>query len=161
MVLLVAIIALLIGGSVNLSYGSAVSQSNSINQTLNQAIASNTLPQQIFFNNFKICLLMFLPLVGAGFGLFTMYSTGVGLKAITTVQGYSVYTGIVNLMMNPIFWLEFAAYSIAMAESIWILRRLIQGRTGEVKWLIISIGICALLLTAGAFIEAWDITGHF
>ncbi len=93
-------------------------------------------------------------------GLYIMYNTGVGLAAITTVQGYPVYIAVADLMINPIFWLEFISYSIAMAESIWLFRRLLQGRIKELQWAAVSILICAVLLIAGALIEAWQITGY-
>jgi hypothetical protein len=158
--LIVSIIALIIGCMTVFDHDTAVARSNNINQTLNRALASGNLTQTIFINNFSLTLLMFIPLVGAGIGLFILYNTGVGLAAITTVQGYPVYVGIEHLMLNPIFWLEFVSYSIAMASSIWLIRRLLQERWGELKWTAASIGVCALLLILGAVIEAWQISGH-
>jgi hypothetical protein len=159
-VLLLAVIALAVGAATTFDHDSAVSRSNLINQTLNRALASNNLTQTIFINNFSLTLLMFIPLLGIGIGLFIMYNTGVGLSAIATVQGYPASTAILNLMANPIFWLEFVSYSIAMASSIWLIRRLLQERWGELKWTAASIGVCALLLGLGAIIEAWQIQGH-
>ena len=101
---------------------------------------------------------MFIPLVGAGLGLFILYNTGVALNALASIQGYPVYVGILSLVATPIFWIEFAAYAIAMAESVWLFRRLLQGRWGELKWTAISIGVCALLLFVGAVVETWLIT---
>jgi hypothetical protein len=158
--LVVAIIALVIGSTVTFSHDDAVSRSNTVNQTLNKALASNNLVQTIFINNFSLTLLMFIPLIGAGLGLYIMYNTGVALSAIATVQGYPAYLGIADLVANPIFWLEFVSYAIAMASSIWLIRRLLQERWGELKWTAASIGVCALLLGLGAIIEAWQIQGH-
>jgi hypothetical protein len=159
-ILVVAIIALLIGSTATFTHDAAVSRSNILNQTLNNALASNDLTQTIFINNFSLTLLMFIPLIGAGIGLFIMYNTGVELSAISIVQGYPVSFGIEHLIINPIFWLEFVSYSIAMASSIWLIRRLLQERWGELKWTAASIGACALLLGLGAIIEAWQIQGH-
>jgi hypothetical protein len=158
--LVVAIIALLIGSTATLSHDDAVARSNILNQTLNRALASNNLTETIFINNFSLTLLMFIPLIGAGIGLFIMYNTGVALSALSTVQGYPVSFAIEQLMINPIFWLEFVSYSIAIASSIWLIRRLLQERWGELKWTAAYIGACALLLALGAVIEAWQITGH-
>jgi hypothetical protein len=33
---------------------------------------------------------------------------------------------ILGLIATPVFWLEFAAYSITMAESIWLFQRLLR-----------------------------------
>lgn len=159
-ILVVAIITLIVGSMTAFSHDAAVSRSNIINQTLNRALASDNLTQTIFINNFSLTLLMFLPLIGVGVGLFIMYNTGVGLAAISSVQGYPASTAILDLMGNPIFWLEFVSYAIAMASSIWLIRRLLQERWGELKWTAVSIGVCALLLGLGAIIEAWQITGH-
>lgn len=160
-ILVLAIIALAIGSMTTFSHDAAVSRSNLINQTLNRALASDNLTQTIFINNFSLTLLMFIPLIGVGIGLFIMYNTGAGLAAITTVQGYPVSTAVLDLMANPIFWLEFVSYAIAMASSIWLIRRLLQERWGELKWTAAAIGVCALLLILGAIIEAWQIQGHF
>ena len=160
-ILVLAIVALAIGSMTTYDHDTAVSRSNVLNQTLNRALASNNLTQTIFINNFSLTLLMFIPLIGVGIGLFIMYNTGVGLAAIATVQGYPAYYAILDLMVNPIFWLEFVSYSIAMASCIWLIRRLLQERWGELKWTAASIGVCALLLGLGAVIEAWQIQGHF
>jgi len=158
LVLSVAILALIIGSSTTLSHNQAQTISDTLNQTLNERRADNTLIQYIFINNFTICLLMFVPLIGAGLGLFILYNTGVALNALASIQGYPVYVGILSLVSSPIFWIEFAAYSIAMAESVWLFRRLLQGRWRELKWTGVSIGVCALLLFVGAVVETWLIT---
>jgi hypothetical protein len=102
--------------------------------------------------------LMFVPVVGAGLGLFILFDTGIALGAIASTGGYPVWLGLFSLVLTPVFWLEFAAYSIAMAESIWLFRRLTQKRWGEFKWTALFIGICALLLIVGAVVETWIIT---
>jgi uncharacterized membrane protein SpoIIM required for sporulation len=154
----VAFIATIAGTFVPLSHQDAESISRDLNQTINQNQASNTLAQYIFFNNFRICLLMFVPVAGAGLGLFILFDTGVALGAIASMGGYPVWLGIFSLMITPVFWLEFVAYSIAMAESVWLFRRLTQRRWRELKWAAVFIGICALLLIVGAVVETWIIT---
>jgi uncharacterized membrane protein SpoIIM required for sporulation len=158
MVFLVAVLALMIGSLTTLSRSQAQYISDTLNQTLNENRANNTLIQHIFINNFIICLLMFIPLAGAGLGLYILYNTGVALSAIASIQGYSAYSGILNLVVTPIFWMEFAAYAIAMTQSVWLFRRMLQGRWGELKWTAVFIGVCALLLIVGAVVETWLIT---
>lgn len=138
-------------------HNQAESISNNLNQTLSEHLTDNDLVEYIFLNNFQILLLMFIPLAGAGLGLIILYETGVVLSALATVQGYPAYLAVLNLMATPVFWIEFAAYSIAMAESIWIFRRLLRRRWGELKWLALSIGLCALLLIIGAYVEVYFI----
>ena len=166
-IFLVAFIVTLIGSYIPLSSQDATTLSKQVNATLNEHKASNTLTEYIFMNNFSICLLMFLPLAGAAVGMFILFDTGVALNAIATTQGYPVWLGLASLIVTPVFWLEFASYSIAMAQSIWLIRRLIQagnskvpqgGRSilwRELKWTLICIGTCAGLLAVGAVVEVW------
>lgn len=157
-VFIVAILVTVIGSFIPMNAQEAYQLSNQLNQTVNQNRANNTLPQYIFLNNFEICLLMFIPMAGPALGLFILFDTGLALGAIATTQGYPVYLGLLSLVITPVFWLEFAAYTLAMTESIWLFRRLTQKRWHELKWTATFIGICAGLLALGAVVEAWLIT---
>ena len=64
--------------------------SDNLNSTLNQHKANNNLTEYIFLNNFEICLLMFVPIVGVVLGLGILFNTGIALGAIAYVQGYPV-----------------------------------------------------------------------
>ncbi|UCE96221.1 MAG: hypothetical protein JSV51_01015, partial [Candidatus Bathyarchaeota archaeon] len=58
------------------------------------------------------------------------------------------------LFFTPILWLEFCAYSIAMAQStIWFLQMLRQRSKREAVRTCILITICALILSFSAVIE--------
>jgi uncharacterized membrane protein SpoIIM required for sporulation len=157
-VFFVAFIATVAGSLVPLSAQDAQSITKDLNQTVHQNQANNTLFEYIFFNNFRICLLMFIPVLGACLGLFILFDTGVALGAIASTQGYPVWLSFVSLMVTPVFWLEFAAYSLAMAESVWLFRRLMQRRWSELKWTALFIVITAVLLVVGAVVESWMIT---
>jgi hypothetical protein len=128
---------------------------DSVNQTLVENNDFASLSVAIFLNNFRICLIMFIPLVGVAFGVLSLFTTGVALGAISVVQEMSVGFAFLSLMVNPIFWLEFVAYSLGMAGSIWLFRRLTQKRWRELKWTAIFIGITTILLAVGAIVEAW------
>lgn len=154
-IFLIAVLVTVLGTLVPLNAQDARQISDSLNQTLNDNRANGTLPQYIFLNNFEISLLMFVPIIGAIFGLFTLFSTGVALGAIANVQGYPALLGFAVLLLTPIFWLEFISYAIGITESIWLFRRLTQRRWRELKNTAIFIGICALLLAIGAIVEAW------
>jgi hypothetical protein len=59
------------------------------------------------------------------------------------------------LFLFPFTWLEFFAYSIALTESVWLIRRIVQRRAvSELRSTGILIAVCASLLLAGAIIEA-------
>jgi hypothetical protein len=154
----IAVLVTVIGSFVPLSSQDAYQLSNQVNQTVNQNKANNTLTQYIFLNNFGICLLMFVPVIGPVLGMFILFDTGLALGAISTTEGFPVLLGILSLVITPVFWLEFAAYSIAMDESIWLFRRLMQLRWREIKWTAVFIGICAALLAISAVIEVWIVT---
>jgi hypothetical protein len=158
LVFVIAFITLIIGSQIPLSSDQANIITNELNQTLTEHLENNTMVPYIFMNNFTICLIMFIPVIGAGLGLFILFDTGVALNAIASTRGYSVWFGLLNTVSTPVFWIEFAAYSIAMAESIWLFRRLTQKRWGELKRTGIFIAVCAGLLTVGAVVEVWLIT---
>jgi hypothetical protein len=142
---------------------------NQLNQTQAHGIATGTLPMVFFLNNFLLCLLMFIPLVGLPIGLFIMFSTGQGLRALIDVQIASgassatpeiqASTAILILVGAALtFILEYTSYTIGMTESVWLFRRLTQRRWRELKYTAILIGVAALLLTIAAIVESWAVT---
>jgi uncharacterized membrane protein SpoIIM required for sporulation len=157
-IFLVAVLLTVIGSYVPLSHQDATSISNDINQTRSTYEANGGLTQYIFLNNFSICLLMFIPIIGPLLGFYILFNTGIALGAIATTSGYPVILVLISLAITPVFWLEFATYSIAITESIWLVRRIMQRRWRELKNTGILIGICAALLIIGAIVEAWIIT---
>ena len=157
-IFVIAFIVTVVGSYLPLNHQDAMTISNQLNETLNTHKSDNTLTQYIFLNNFSICLLMFVPIIGPLLGMFILFDTGVALGAISSMLGYPVGIGLISLMLTPVFWLEFAAYSTAMAESVWLFRRLTQKRWLHLKNTAMFIGICAGLLIVGAIIEVWLIS---
>jgi hypothetical protein len=154
-IFIIAFLLTVIGGFVPISHQDAQTISNNLNKTLNEQRASGNLTEYIFLNNFEICLLMFIPIIGVVLGFTILFNTGIALGAIASVQGYPVSIGLLSLVITPVFWLEFTAYSIAIAESIWLTRRLMQRRWLEVKNTAILVAICAGILIVGAIVEVW------
>jgi uncharacterized membrane protein SpoIIM required for sporulation len=157
-IFIVSFVVTVIGAYVPLSHSAAQTISNQLNETLQTHRSNGTLPEYIFLNNFEICLLMFIPIIGPVLGLFILFDTGVALGALSSIQGFPVAINLIGLILTPVFWLEFTAYSTAMAESIWLFRRLLQRRWRELKNTAIFIGICAAILAVGAVVEAWLIS---
>ncbi|MCL2360165.1 MAG: hypothetical protein FWC74_10530 [Candidatus Bathyarchaeota archaeon] len=165
--LVLAMLATLIGALVPVSPETAQIISDQLNQTLTEGQAQGTLDFDIFFNNFPLCLLMFIPLVGFFIGMFILFSTGQAFRAIFEVQmanGTATATPDVSIAATTItvaligiavvFLLEYVSYSIGMTESIWLFRRILQNKwRSELKWLVIFIGVVALLLVIGAIVE--------
>jgi len=108
----------------------------------------------ILGNNFLICLLMFVPVIGPILGLSIMFNSGTYVGAIAAASNFPPIFALFALLVTPVGWLEFAAYSIGMAESVWLFRRLLQRRgIKELKNTSVFISICAILLTVGAIVE--------
>ncbi|MGA2680474.1 MAG: hypothetical protein ABSF44_01590 [Candidatus Bathyarchaeia archaeon] len=167
--LVLVIIATLLGTLVPLSAQEARQINDSVNQTVTVNKANGTLVPSIFLNNFGLCLAMFIPLVGAVFGLFVMFNTGVALGAELRVQSTSASTAaaasisattaiIALVFFGLTFVLEFVSYSIGISESVWLFRRLTQRRWSELKNTGILIGVVGALLITGAIVETWVIT---
>ena len=168
---LIIAISVTIGGAfVPLSASESQQIYDNLNQTVTQGQAHGTLAFSIFFNNFPICLAMFIPLFGAVFGLYAMFGTGVALGAELRVESsgtisppagagsISPETAVLALgLIAVVFIIEYTCYSIGMSESIWLYRRLTQRRWRELKNTGILIGICAILLAVGAIVEALTI----
>jgi len=167
--LVIAISTTLFGTLVQLSAQDAKQISDEVGKITNDNPTYVSLVEAIFINNFRLCLLMFIPLAGSILGLFIMFSTGVGLRAIIDTQSsstalstgtnISATTAIIGLTFVALtFLLEYVSYSIGITESVWLFRRLTQRRWGELKNTGILIGFVATLLIIGALVETWVIT---
>jgi hypothetical protein len=153
-VFIVALIVTLIGSFIPVSAADAQQINNDLNQTITTGQTQGTLTQYIFGNNFLITLVMFIPVLGPALGLLIMFNTGNVIGAIATSGGYPSVLGLIALVITPVFWLEFAAYSTAMAESVWLFRRLLQGRgLRELRMMCIFVTITAVVLAVSAVIE--------
>jgi uncharacterized membrane protein SpoIIM required for sporulation len=133
-------------------------QANQISDDLNQTVTTlnnnGVLLQYIFGNNFLICMLMFVPILGPLLGFFIMFNTGTAIGAIATAGGFPPALALVSLFLTPVAWLEFAAYSTAMTESVWLLRRFLQRLAlRELRRSTIFISITAVLLAVAAIVE--------
>lgn len=165
-ILLVAILTTVAGMFVQVSPQDA----QAIYTQLNQTQSSPHLALDIFVNNFSLCLLMFIPLAGLGIGLFILFSTGMAFRAIFDYQAANGITGTATasnitastaigllFLIGAVFVLEYVSYTVAMTESVWLFRRILQKRLSEVKIALALIGLTALLLTIGAIVETFTI----
>lgn len=161
-VLVLSVLATMAGMFVQLP----TDQAQAVYNQLNQTSSSPTLLTDIFLNNFPLCLLMFIPLAGIGIGLFILFSTGMAFRAVFDIQaasglsstaaasGINPTTAIIVLVAaGVVFVLEYVSYTIAMTESVWLFRRILQKRWREVKVLGMLIGLVAVLLAVGAVVE--------
>ncbi len=169
-VLVLSVLATLLGMLVPMSQEDAQMIADQLNQTVTQGTAEGTLIPDIFLNNFPLCLLMFIPLAGFGIGMFILFSTGMAFRAVFQVQaanGISSSTASIDAstailalaLVAVVFLLEYVSYAIAMTESVWLFRRILQKQLkGELKCLGICIGIVALMLIIGAIVETYALS---
>ena len=153
-VLIVALVITAIGSLMPINAQEAEQINSNLNETVTTLSENGALMQYIFGNNFFICLLMFIPIVGPLLGGYVLFNTGAVIGAVAASGGYPVILAFVALFLTPVAWLEFAAYSVSMSESAWLFRRILQGRgKHEFRNACLFITICAVLLLVGAVVE--------
>jgi hypothetical protein len=152
--LLIAIIVTAFGMLMPISQEDAELINDNLNQTVNSLSQEGGIIQFIFGNNFMICLLMFIPIIGPLLGFFALFNTGTVINAIAIAEGYPSALVFIALFITPVAWIEYAAYSTAISESIWLFKRILQKRAwNELRITSIFISICAILLFIGAIVE--------
>jgi len=153
-VLIVGLVVTAIGGFMPMNAQDAKQISDDLNQTVASMQDQGVLMQYILGNNFFICLLMFIPVVGPLLGLYVLFNTGTVVGAVAAAGGYPAIIAFVALFLTPVAWLEFAAYSTAMSESVWLFRRILQHRgKHEFRNACLFITLCAVLLVLGEIVE--------
>ena len=121
----------------------------------------------IFLNNLWIALAMFIPALGAGFGVFAGFSTGAVFTAISESQGLGDISPLL-IFITPFGVMELFVYGLAMSRSGILIVRLVRekpwragyGRLFYEKTLVptfIELGIVVVVLFAAALIEWWFI----
>jgi predicted PurR-regulated permease PerM len=99
-------------------------------------------------------LLEFIPIFGPALGFISFVGTGYAIGAESQVLGFPPLLYVFLELLNPIYWIEVTAYSTAIAESVWLYRRIRQKKYWELKNTAILIGICTALLVIGAIVES-------
>ncbi|MEM3704227.1 MAG: stage II sporulation protein M [Candidatus Bathyarchaeia archaeon] len=135
-------------------------EANKRNEDLKQIrdLVSDAGATFIFGNNFMLCLSFFIPILGLCLGCYVLYNTGLVIAAESIGLGVSPLLNFLLLLVFPFAWLEFLAYSAALAQSVWLTWCIIKrkGRK-ELVNTCIMIAICAVILLAAAFIEMFFI----
>ncbi|MCP8318205.1 MAG: stage II sporulation protein M [Candidatus Methylarchaceae archaeon HK01B] len=117
-------------------------------------IPSEITPLYILQNNLSIALVGFIPIIGILWMVFVLYSTGVVLSAFSVVYDVSPILFILVLIANPIFWIEYTAYTLVMVEGTMLVYSAFKKEfLKELKIALLILIAVVLLLTIGAFIE--------
>lgn len=112
----------------------------------------------IFLNNSKIALIMFVPGVGVGWGLFSAFQTGQAFAAIALlVPEVAGIHPLSLLFASPFGLMELVAYSIGISRSYLLIYKIIKKISikTDYKITVIEIGIVLGLLISGGFLEAY------
>jgi len=110
----------------------------------------------IFLNNLSIGLPSFIPGIGPAWGLYSGWSTGIGISGI-----YSMYPELSDSQPLDIFYaspfgfIELIAYSIGMSCGAFLVFSFVKHHTMKsiLKWTVVEIGIVVALLGIGGVME--------
>lgn len=113
----------------------------------------------IFFNNVGIALGMFIPALGAGFGMFSGYSTGLVFSAIADSNAQLSGVSPLVIFLTPFGIMELFAYGLAMSRSGLLVYQLVKKKPWRqyVVPTLIEMGIVVAVLFAAAIVEWWMI----
>jgi uncharacterized membrane protein SpoIIM required for sporulation len=151
-------IILSIGTLMPISQIDAEKANDEITQQVNDLQAKGLLVPYIFGNNFMITLIMFIPFLGPLFGGYVIFNTGTVIGARAVANNIPPLLWVASLFLTPVGWLEFAAYSLAIAGSIWLTIRVFQSRMmHELRNTAKFVTIAAVILLVSAVIEAVEI----
>jgi len=122
-----------------------------------EGLMKGPLELRIFFNNFFITMLSYLPFIGPCVMGYVIFHTGryVGWLAAQTGMPSIVIVAFSILTVYGVF--EFLAYGLTVTESLTISYYIVKARRllkREIKILLICIAITSLLLAIAAAIEA-------
>jgi hypothetical protein len=143
-----------------ISIGSLTPVSQTVAQELyNNLVSIPINPASIFLHNMTICLIEIIPFLGVFLYFLSAFASGIGISAISLIQGSSSLNDLWLLLNNyPHTWLEFFAYTLAASEGIMVILMLIAAATKpafrrEFKIAWSSVLVCAGLLAIGSIFE--------
>jgi hypothetical protein len=124
------IIVTMVGAGQPVPTSQATGLVKSLNASIPYSQGKEAVALSIFKNNYYLALLMDIPLAGPIMATYVSFNTGYMMSAQAIVyssQSNVAFTGMerfLNLMVLPIFWLEFVCYSAAVLESLYLLASL-------------------------------------
>ena len=113
----------------------------------------------IFANNFKVALGMFIPGFGVALGGSSAFSTGLVFNAIAQASPAISNISPLIVFLTPFGILEIIAYGIAISRSGILSYQLITDTNKRNSWrkyvipTIIEVGIVVIILFIGAIVE--------
>jgi uncharacterized membrane protein SpoIIM required for sporulation len=110
----------------------------------------------IFFNNLKIALVMFIPILGIVIGSFSAFSTGLIFNSIVNLSNIN-YPNPLIIFLTPFGILELISYGLAISRGGIFLFEILKKRISKrsILYLFVEIGLVCIMLFIGALIE-WN-----
>ncbi len=114
----------------------------------------------IFLNNFKIALMMFIPVLGIVIGIFSAFSTGLVFNSIVNLSHLN-YPNPLIVFLTPFGFLELLSYGLAISRGGIFLLEILKNRISKksILFLVVEIGLVCTMLFIGSIIE-WNMIGH-
>lgn len=132
----------------------AIALNSQVNQLVQSFKENNMLLLGIFRNNFIITIIFFLPLAGPLYSGYVLFGTDRAIAGEAIAHNLSPSSVFFQLLLKPYTWLEFAAYSIAITSSLWLVYGIANRIIGsELKNTAEMIIVSAILLFVAAAIE--------
>ncbi len=124
--------------------------------TETESQAATTTWYYIFFNNFGLTLIGFVPFFGFAFEMFLEFNTGYAFGALSQVYHVSNVLAVLVTLATPVGVLEYVSYFFASAESLILAysatRGELRNRFVNHSWK--TILFVAVLLFISAIVEA-------
>ena len=115
----------------------------------------------LFLNNLRISLLMFVPALGIGIGILSLFHTGLTFNAILESSALSNYVSPLATLVTPYGALEVLAYSLAISRSGMLIYQIAKSQWREYVFpTIIEIGLVTMIVFIGAMVE-WYIIEQY
>src|SRR5919107_4233884 len=108
----------------------------------------------IFLNNFKIALVMFIPILGIVVGSFSAFSTGLIFNSIVNLSD-SNFANPLIVFLTPFGILELVSYGLAISRGGIFLYEVLKKSVSKksILYLLVEIGLVSVMLFVGALIE--------
>jgi hypothetical protein len=109
----------------------------------------------IFFNNLKIALVMFIPVIGIIMGTISGFSTGLVFNSIMDMSSPTSYYNPLIIFLTPFGILELLSYGLAISRGGILFFELIKKKFTKKSliYLLVEVALVGIMLLAGAIIE--------
>ncbi len=131
-------------------------EARAVVESFEETVGRNLSAQTIIMNNTIICIQFFIPILGMISLAEVGFNTGYVLAAyaLTDALPANALTYFLLTIVNPVAWIEFAAYSLASSEgTMMMLSILFRFLRKEARDFLLALIVATSLLILGGFLE--------